>query len=331
MGWSIRYIKILVVILFLPVFLVSYQNCSPSDKDNSNGRSQLSVNGNGSPYEGKILSSLRLCDDLQPFLKIKITGKSSALLLKDNCKILSDPSPIKSSDLDLTNLTYLDYQLQVEENVQNKIAFVQNSLTFHPDPAVALTTNPMAIDISPGSLMICTILYLSPTVTSQVQSVTDNLGNTYVAATSPFGESRSLGNAGYVAEVWYAENVQGGPNMQATFDLGEPFLDFSSTRCYEYTGILPTNSLDQVHQGYSSVVNNVINIGPYSTTWSNELVFVAYFGVEPLTSFGAYTPVEGEADGAMHLFTTTPLHNANIEVLTNTDRAIAVVSFRGVE
>jgi hypothetical protein len=100
----------------------------------------------------------------------------------------------------------------------------------------------------------------------QTVTVTDSAGNSYIDAVS-----QAQADDGHQIHIFYAANIQGGTNtVHATFSgaNNHPWLAI-----YEYSGIVPTNPLDQV--GHAQGNDSSPFTGLISTAHADELEFAA--------------------------------------------------------
>lgn len=126
-----------------------------------------------------------------------------------------------------------------------------------PSISLAFQTNNTA-----GNLIVAFVRMSS---SDQTVTVTDTVGNVYADAVSQVQTAD-----GHQIHLFYARNIAGGPNtVKATFSStnNHPWLAI-----YEYSGLSPTNPLDQTAARQGSGTNPTA--GPASaTTSTSELIF----------------------------------------------------------
>ncbi|MGE4130321.1 MAG: hypothetical protein AB7F86_01715 [Bdellovibrionales bacterium] len=315
--------------------VVGFQNCTNST--DFNGQDQrIQNNGNGWPYEGKLYVSTDTCPaDTSPVAKLKMLASQDALLVKENCQILKNPVTIPNAELQLNadqpqTIYYQGREFVLEPVPANKVAYGQQTQYWSTVAGTSINSAPFPNPTIAGDLIICTVLYNSPNGVAQVSSLTDNLGNLYQRAVNPINSARALGQGngnGYTSEAWYAENVNAGVGHQATATFSETMPSNQHIACYEYSGIAAQNSLDQVVGDYSIPGTKPnITLGPVSPNWSNELVFVLYYGnVDPLPS--AFTARSTPQDGASDQFITQP-DSVQLSIPTSSGSAAAILTFK---
>ena len=118
--------------------------------------------------------------------------------------------------------------------------------------------------------------------TRNITAVTDNKGNSYARINGP----TNWNGTNYVAELWYAYNITGGgATITVTAKLSGAPTSFSQIYISEYSGIVTTNPLDQnsVAIGNAAAVSS----GAKTTTYNNELIYVASIGASGVLSVGA--------------------------------------------
>ncbi len=313
---------------------LAFQNCTGiGASDGERTPHTRSSGGNGWAYDGKVYNSVAQCADGTPESKIKVADPETALLIKENCQVLPAPQLLANADWSIDpnqpeQLTYLSQPFVLEQPPVNKIAFVQNSSRGNLAAATNLTSNAFNSPVTTGNLIICSLLYNSPNATAQVNAVVDNLGNAYQRAVAPLSAARQQGLAGYTMEVWYRQNATGGAGHQATAVFSESIPSAQFIKCYEYSGLVRQNALDESRTAViSSFTPTTLTLGPVSTNFNNELVFVAYYG--NLTSVGPDFVHRngGDPDGASDRFlTSTSTFTLNIPI--NASTAGAVLTFK---
>jgi fibronectin type 3 domain-containing protein len=147
------------------------------------------------------------------------------------------------------------------------IAYVQSSSQVPDTGAAVSVTFPSAQ--TAGDLNIVIVGWSDSS--SSVQSISDSVGNTYVAALGP---TVSSGNASQI--LYYAKNIKGataGSNtVTVTFSAT---VDYPEVRILEYSGIDPVNPFD-AGVGASGV-SVAQNSGPLTTTNANDLLVAANY------------------------------------------------------
>jgi len=311
---------------------VLFQNCSRLGFTSEESDSPQ-MSGNGWAYDGKVYDSTVRCPDTGlPATKIKANSADSFLLLKDNCQVLKEPIALNAADVELNpsqpeTLTYRGQAFTAEPVPVNKIAFVQKSEAIITTQSTSAMSTPFSGATTNGDLVVCAVLYNSPNAVAQITSMTDNLGNVYQRAVAPKSVARDEGYSGYTAEVWYAENVRGGNGHRATANFSEQIPANQFVNCYEYSGIMPQNSLEN---SFSTAIHtstaSSLTLGPVSTNWSNSLVFVAYFGQIESVPTGFTERGFGGDSAADRILTSTADFTLNLPV--GGSAVAAVVTFR---
>lgn len=312
-----RFLRSISIFAIIGILLIFFQNCGDlalfsNDDDPSNPSIETPLSSvNGVPYEGKIFASVELCPDDTPRARIKYYANKSSLLLREDCADLSPAQEIQASAIQIlqSTPTILIYQERdfVEEVLLNKASFSQPSETWQTVTANAITSSAFTQNSIAGDLVVCAVIYQSPNSVAEINSMTDNAGNTYTRAVGPSGWARDNGTAGVTLELWYAENIVGGTGLQATANFSETMDSPQGINCYEYSGIVAANSLDQagasyVQQGASGYTFDV------DTMASNELIFIGVFSTDGTASSdlnwrGLQAPSVG--DGAYDMMTTS--------------------------
>jgi hypothetical protein len=113
--------------------------------------------------------------------------------------------------------------------------------------------------------------------TSNIVSVTDTAGNTYLPA-APLTRGTGLSQA-----IYYAKNINGGtPTVTVTFDSAAPFPDL---RIMEYSGLDTSTPLDTSASAVG--LNNPSNSGNLATSATTSLVVAAGFIQNSFTAPGS--------------------------------------------
>ncbi len=304
--------KISFFIVAVTSALVLFQNCTPRTQFSDAEKGSLQAADSGWPHEGKVYVSVENCaGETEPVAKIKLVTNGTSLLVKEACQILPTPTPVAETDLILDpatpeELLYQGRAFVLEPDTPNPAAFRQSSSQWNTTPALSFQGAPMSGATEAGDLVVCAVLYNSPTAVAEVSSITDNLGNVFRRGTQPTMAGRAQGFVGYTSEVWYAENSNAGVGLTPLVTFSENIPANQMINCYQYSGIETVNALDQaVSHADTADPDCNIQLGPVSTNWSNELVFVATFG--PITSMGPDLTVRGSiADGASDRMISTP-------------------------
>ena len=147
----------------------------------------------------------------------------------------------------------------------------------NPSPAgirfvqVASTSSPSGSQVSQGFSSPQTkgnlniVVVSSGDTTSNVMSLTDSLGNSYILAVGP-----TVGT-GVRQSIYYAKNIAAGSNtVTAKFNQTATYPE---VRIFEYAGLDSASPLDVTAAGAGSGV--VADSGPATTTVANELIFGA--------------------------------------------------------
>lgn len=270
--------------LGLAILVGAFQNCA---RDVRHGSAQgITAYSNGTPYEGKVYASQETCvrDGVtRPVARIKLVSLTSALLVEEGCVPLVPPVPLAQSQFQIdpnnpAHLIYNSRDFYVELNVANRVGYGQSLITYAPTNGTTATANPLPQPSTAGNLVVCAINYNSPNGTAQINSVTDNLNNTYSRAVGPTSSARNMGLSGYTAEVWYAENIQGGAGLQTTANLSEAMNGPTGFQCSEYSGMETVNAFDQASTAFVTQPAASLTLPALNTNSSNQLLYVAHFG-----------------------------------------------------
>jgi len=112
---------------------------------------------------------------------------------------------------------------------------------------------------------------------SSISAVSDSAGNLYQAAV-PMYRGNGLSQA-----IYYSTGIKAGSNtVSVSFDQPAVYVDLRVT---EYSGLAPTNTLDQGNSGTGTGTS--ASSGTVTTTTTNELLFGAGFVASAFTAAGA--------------------------------------------
>ncbi len=278
MGWS-RNSSIAALVAAGFVLVVAFQNCQ-SSKFGSTSKGHLKSTGNGRTYDGKTFANQdRQCPDNGVTGRIRLEAQDRAVLLRDNCADLVPAMVLNAAQFKLlTDPPRIEYDSRIftiEVAPITQRAKAQTETIYSGNPTfTAWYTSP----ISDGDLLVCSTLVLRPRSVS-IASMTDTAGNIYRRIVGPI--SGPLAPAGYTGEVWYVENAKGagGAAVQvaATYGGAFPANEVQRLSCVAYSGIAPTNSLDQLAIGVADT-NSILSLQTGLTAEDNELFLSISFG-----------------------------------------------------
>lgn len=137
--------------------------------------------------------------------------------------------------------------------------------TASPQTGSTTVTARFASNVTPGDLIVVQAIWSSTTF--GVTSISDTLGNTYTSAAIASG---STSTEQISTQVFYAANVNGGPN-QVTVTIGGS--TFFNIFVYEIAGAATTNPVDVTAIGNGTGLSETT--GSTLTSAANDFVFVA--------------------------------------------------------
>lgn len=139
-------------------------------------------------------------------------------------------------------------------------AFVQDTEVFKSGTAPA-TTAAFPSDTTTGNLIVVAASWDS----CGNAEITDNKGNTYVAAT--------VKEAGSVicSQIFYAENITGGASHTITISATSGTVEFIKVVAHEVSGLATSGALDENASGTSSGASQ--SIGPVTTDSDGQYIF----------------------------------------------------------
>jgi len=122
--------------------------------------------------------------------------------------------------------------------------------------------------LTSGHLIVCDIEYGGST--SNIQSVSDSNGNTYMAALDILGAE-----GGDRMAIYYKENVVGGGGantvkVTVTLNSARTFVEIG---CHEFSGVPLSGTLDHFGSGGTATATSSITTGPIQSIYNKEFVF----------------------------------------------------------
>jgi len=167
------------------------------------------------------------------------------------------------------------------EDASAQIAFVQTTdLTSANPAATSITTSAFGSAVTSGNLLVafCSL----DTTGSNVSSITDTAGNTYVQAVTDT-ESTVRG------DIWYAKNVTGGSGITITCNYNQS-TSFRKIQANEYSGLDIIAPLDVTAFNSSPSSTNATS-GTAATNVADELIvgLAVHFGIASYTPGTSFT------------------------------------------
>lgn len=141
-------------------------------------------------------------------------------------------------------------------------AFVQDTEVFQSGTAPA-TTAAFPSDTTSGNLIVVAASWDS----CGNAEITDNKGNTYVAATV-----KEQGPGAVIcSQIFYAENITGGASHTITISATSGTVEFIKVVAHEVSGAATSGALDENASGTSSGASQ--SVGPVTTDSDGQYIF----------------------------------------------------------
>ena len=180
-----------------------------------------------------------------------------------------------------------------------KVQYVGKSEGFSFSSGTTLTTTACAANPVSGDLIVCGILYEN---NRTITSVVDANGNTYTAIQNTTQARDSSVNIA----LFYKENIVGGAGktVTITFSGSNTFREMS---CHQFSGIVPSGSLDATGTSGSATTTTSITTGPAIANYTKELIF-AYVpvGTTPTAGTGYTSLSTQDGDLCEYKIVTRP-------------------------
>ncbi len=313
---------------------VGFQNCAQVSL------SSFSRHRNGEPYDGKVYASRDLCSDQKPATMLQLTSPLTALLLKSNCQVMDPPTLLTAGqfvfwEISPETVVIGTQTLYAQPPVNNAISFMQKIAAGGDQTTTTWSVPSLPNPTQAGDFVVCFVVYSSDSIASPVVTqLTDDQQNTYRQALQPFKPQAGQRTQSLSLEIWYAENINGGPSLATTAQFSSASAtngNWKELQCLNYRGVSLSGALEQVRTG-SGPATDLARISLIEPASSNAVIVSAFFSERSVASASSAATVRSTDIG--HLFqdfitTSLGIFDAVADIGAIADWMGAALVFRG--